>query len=135
VVLGSHRIAEQARMGGVALLLHASDASEDGRRKLDQAWRVGMDTEGSGARGDVLPLDRAALSVALGRENVVHLGVTGHSGDLRAAKRVEQAASRLVKFVRTELPQAALKDLGPGADGGDDPLSQMPSAQTAHENT
>ena len=28
--------------GAVALLLHASDASEDGRKKLDQAWRVGM---------------------------------------------------------------------------------------------
>lgn len=140
IVLGSHRIAEQARMGGVALLFHASDASEDGRRKLDQAWRVGMDAEGSGARGDVLPLDREALSVALGRENVVHLGVSGQPSDLRAAKRVQQSASRLVafvdgKFVRTELPQAALRDLGPGADGGEDPLSQKPAAQTAHENT
>jgi hypothetical protein len=26
--------------------------------------------------GIILPLDRAALSVALGRDNVVHLGVT-----------------------------------------------------------
>jgi predicted RNA-binding protein YlxR (DUF448 family) len=102
IVLGSHRIAEAARGGAVALLLHASDASEDGRKKLDQAWRVGIEAEGSGARGVVLPLDRDTLSVALGRENVVHLGVSGHSGDLRAANRVGQAVARLTKFVRTE---------------------------------
>ncbi|MEO0463583.1 MAG: DUF448 domain-containing protein [Pseudomonadota bacterium] len=111
IVLGSSRIAETARGGGVALLLHASDASEDGRKRLDQAWRVGTETEGSGARGTVLPLDRAALSVALGRENVVHLGVTGHSGDMRAARRVGQAVSRFARFkgannLRTEPPEA-----------------------------
>lgn len=106
IVLGSHRIAEAARGGAVALLLHACDASEDGRKKLDQAWRVGSEAEGSGARGSVLPLDRDTLSVALGRENVVHLGVSGHSGDLRAAQRVEQAVTRLTNFVRTEPPEA-----------------------------
>ncbi|MGB3471329.1 MAG: DUF448 domain-containing protein [Erythrobacter sp.] len=99
IVMGSSRIAEQARSGRVALLLHASDSSEDGRKRLDQAWRVGMETEGSGARGCVLPLDRAALSVALGRENVVHLGVSGHSGDLRAANRVGQAVTRLMEYI------------------------------------
>jgi uncharacterized protein len=83
--LGSARIEEQARSGRIAVLLHAADSSEDGRRKLDQAWRVGTDAEGSGLRGQVLPLDRTALSVALGRDNVVHLGVAGHPGDMRAA--------------------------------------------------
>ncbi|MEO0589982.1 MAG: DUF448 domain-containing protein [Pseudomonadota bacterium] len=136
IVLGSGRIADQARMGAVARLLHARDASEDGRRKLDQAWRVGMDAEGSGARGDVLPLDRATLSVALGRENVVHLGVAGHSGDLRAAKRVEQAVSRLVKFVEgnpAEVDQngSAKTDSRPGPDSGSD----RASAPAACENT
>ncbi|MEO1119850.1 MAG: DUF448 domain-containing protein [Pseudomonadota bacterium] len=131
IVLGSNRIAEQARAGAVALLLHASDASEDGRKKLDQAWRVGTEAEGSGARGRVLPLDREALSVALGRENVVHLGVSGHSGDLRAANRVEQAVARLLKFVRTEPRDAAQPD----ADGGGNTPSQKPSGPTTHENT
>ncbi|MEM1196979.1 MAG: DUF448 domain-containing protein [Pseudomonadota bacterium] len=135
IVVGSHRIAEQARAGAVALLLHASDASEDGCRKLDQAWRVGSETEGSGQRGTVLPLDRDTLSVALGRENVVHLGVSGHSSDLRAANRVEQAVSRLMKFVRTEPRDAALRDLSPGADGGIDIPNRAPPGQTTHENT
>ncbi|MFM7377194.1 MAG: DUF448 domain-containing protein [Erythrobacter sp.] len=98
IVMGSARIEEQARSGRIAVLLHASDSSEDGRRKLDQAWRVGTDAEGSGERGQVLPLDRTALSVALGRDNVVHLGVAGHPGDMRAAERVLQAVSRLVHF-------------------------------------
>lgn len=98
VVLGSVRIEEQARSGRIAVLLHASDSSSDGRRKLDQAWRVGTDAEGSGLTGTVLPLDRSALSVALGRDNVVHLGVAGHPGDMRAAHRVLQAVSRLVHY-------------------------------------
>jgi predicted RNA-binding protein YlxR (DUF448 family) len=99
IVMGSARIEEQARSGRIAILLHAADSSEDGRRKLDQAWRVGTDAEGSGLRGQTLPLDRTALSVALGRDNVVHLGVAGHSGDMRAANRVLQAVSRLVQYV------------------------------------
>jgi predicted RNA-binding protein YlxR (DUF448 family) len=98
IVMGSARIEEQARSGRIAVLLHASDSSADGRRKLDQAWRVGTDAEGTGAQGQVLPLDRTALSVALGRDNVVHLGVAGHPGDMRASQRVLQAVSRLVQF-------------------------------------
>lgn len=117
IVLGSAKIEEHARSGRVALLLHASDSSEDGRKKLDQAWRVGTDQEGTGVRGLVLPLDRDALSVALGRENVVHLGVSGRPGGSHASKtasaRVGQAVMRLSRF------------LGPisgsGASGNDPP--------------
>jgi len=94
VVLGSARIEEQARSGRIVLLLHASDSSEDGRKRLDQAWRVGSEREGSGLRGTVLPLDRTALSVALGRENVVHLGVD----DRRASERLGHAVTRLSRF-------------------------------------
>lgn len=99
LVLGSARIEEHARTGRIALLCHASDASEDGRKRLDQAWRVGSEAEGSGLRGTTLPLDRASLSVALGRENTVHMGVSGHARDQRAAGRVSQAIDRLAHFV------------------------------------
>ena len=94
VVLGSDRLQEQARSGKLALLLHAADASEGGRAKLDQAWRVGREAEGSGERGAVMPLDREALSVALGRANVVHLGLT----DGKAAGRVRATLQRLMRF-------------------------------------
>ncbi len=100
LILGSDRIAEHARGGVVELLLHAADASADGARKLDQAWRVGQDAEGSGLVGTRLPLDREALSVALGRENVVHLALA----DAKAAQRVDQALQRLLHF--SEAPGA-----------------------------
>lgn len=94
LLLGTERIAEHARAGRVAWLGHASDAREDGSRKLDQAWRVGRDAEGSGLTGTVLPLDRAALSVALGRDNVVHLALTDHA----AARRLSVPFQRLLHF-------------------------------------
>lgn len=94
LILGSDRIAEHARGGAVDLLMHAADASADGRRKLDQAWRVGREAEGSGETGTVLPLDRAALSVAMGRENVVHMALA----DPAAAARVSHALARLLHF-------------------------------------
>lgn len=95
LLTGSDRIAENARMGKVAWLAHAADAGDDGSRKLDQAYRVGREAEGSGQRGVTLPLDRAALSVALGRENVVHLALTDHA----AAKRVSAPLQRLLHFL------------------------------------
>jgi uncharacterized protein len=82
VLLGSDRIAEQARAGRVAWLAHAA------------AWRVGREIEGSGVGGDILPLDRAALSVALGRDNVVHLALT----DAAAANRIAAPLKRLLHF-------------------------------------
>ena len=108
IVLGSAKIEEHARTGRIALLLHASDSSEDGRKKLDQAWRVGRDVEGSGERGMVLPLDRTALSVALGRENVVHVGVSGQNDGRgqtsTASGRIGQAVTRLSRFVGSDPP-------------------------------
>lgn len=94
IVLGAERIAEAARGGAVAFLMHAEDSAEDGRRKLDQAWRVGQNEEGSGLRGLVIPADRAILGQALGRENVVHIAIV----DERAAKRVSGALSRWMNF-------------------------------------
>lgn len=102
LILGTQRIAEAARGGAVTLLLHASDASEDGRKKLDQAWRVGREAEGSGERGLELPLDRNALSVALGRDNVVHLALA----DDAAAARVLKPLTRLMHYLGHDLPAA-----------------------------
>lgn len=90
LISGHEKIEQAARRGQVRLLLHASDAGEDGRKKLAQAWRVGEDDEGSGREGHVLPVDRHTLSMALGRENAVHLALT----DARAATRVLSHLSR-----------------------------------------
>ncbi|MES2056698.1 MAG: DUF448 domain-containing protein [Pseudomonadota bacterium] len=92
---GSDKIETAARSGKLHLLLHASDAGTDGNRKLDQAWRVGNDEEGSTRRGLVLPVPRTILAVALGRQNVVHIGLT----DPDAAKRVSEALHRWLHFI------------------------------------
>ncbi|MGX7894455.1 DUF448 domain-containing protein [Tsuneonella sp. HG222] len=107
--LGSDRIASEARSGKVAALYHAADASDDGSRKLDQAWRVGRDAEGTGLSGTRLPLDRAALSVALGRDNVVHLALA----DQRSAERVAAPLQRLLTFLGVA---EAAADSGSGSD-------------------
>ena len=90
LINGSDRIETAARSGKVALLIHASDAGEDGSRSLDQSWRVG----GGSARGLIFPEGRTILSMALGRENVVHVALT----DPAAAARVSHALKRWRAF-------------------------------------
>ena len=94
---GSEKIATAARRGELSMLLHASDAGVDGSSKLDQAWRVGSDREGQDIRGVTLPVDREGLSVALGRENAVHIGITnGHAGG-----RISHMLDRWLHFVNS----------------------------------
>ncbi|SIN86133.1 hypothetical protein SAMN02745824_2073 [Parasphingorhabdus marina DSM 22363] len=95
LLTGSEKIANAARQGDIVLLLHAADAGQDGSGKLDQAWRVGSDREGDKLRGVILPVDRQGLSVALGRQNVVHIGIT----DKRAAGRVSHMLNRWRHFI------------------------------------
>jgi len=90
LINGSDKIEKAARAGKVALLIHAADAGEDGNRSLDQAWRVG----GGNERGVIFPLDRTILSMALGRENLVHAALT----DPAAASRVSHALARWRAF-------------------------------------
>lgn len=113
LVTGSERIAEAARKGSLKLLLHASDASDDGTRRLAQAWRVGEGDEGSGRSGDVLPATRTMLSVALGRENVVHVGVI----DNGAASRIALAVMRWCAFVGAAAVAASLRNAATGFNG------------------
>lgn len=116
LLTGSEKIADAARKGTVNLLLHARDAAADGSRKLDQAFRVGLGIEGSGEQGLVIPASRAILSMALGRENVVHIALIAPA----AAARVEHALGRWRGFLgRNE-----------GAEPCDD-ASQGPSAHFA----
>jgi hypothetical protein len=90
LINGADKVEAAARAGKVHLLLHARDASEDGRRRMDQAWRVGNGE----ARGVIFPEERTILSLALGRENVVHVALT----DPAAASRVRHALARWRAF-------------------------------------
>lgn len=116
MLLGTERIAQGARAGAVVWLAHASDAGSDGPNKLAQAWRVGEEAEGTGLKGVILPLDRAALSVALGRDNVVHLALT----DAAATERVAVPLRRLMHFLgRAEIDAEAAYAAGQDIDTKD----------------
>jgi uncharacterized protein len=121
LILGSDRIDVEARMGRVAALYHAADASEDGARKLNQAWRVGMEAEGSGQAGIRLPLDRAALSVALGRGNVVHLALS----DRASAERVAIPLQRLLNFLGATPAAGSDAERQDAPPSGDDDESSL----------
>ena len=114
LINGADRIETAARAGKVHLLIHAADASEDGRRRLDQAWRTG----GGQPRGLIFPEGRSILSMALGRENVVHVALT----DPAAASRVSHALARWRAFT----------DPRTGLDGGE-PASAPGSAEEFDE--
>jgi predicted RNA-binding protein YlxR (DUF448 family) len=94
LINGAERVETAARSGKVHMLVHAADAGEDGRRSLDQAWRVGGGGQNRETQGMIFPEGRTILSMALGRENVVHVALT----DPAAASRVRHALARWRAF-------------------------------------
>ncbi len=105
LIFGADKLNDWCRSGRVHLLLHAADAAEDGMSKLNQAFRAG---EGRMEAVIRLPAGRDALSRALGRENMVHSGVT----DGKAAARIATDVARWAAFLGTS---------GMTSDGRDDP--------------
>jgi predicted RNA-binding protein YlxR (DUF448 family) len=111
LINGAERIEQAARAGKVHMLIHAADAGEDGNRTLDQAWRVG----GGPAKGLVFPLPRTILSMALGRENVVHVALT----DAAAARRVSHAIDRWQAFIDPDAGLDGAVAVRPGSNDDD----------------
>lgn len=104
LILGFDRIADALGSGRVRLLLHASDAASDGRAKLDGKARMAE------IPSLTIPASRMDLSLALGRENVVHAALD----DRAAATRVSAAVQRWRAF-------CGLND--EGTDGGHGPAA------------
>jgi len=107
LINGADKVETAARSGKVHLLIHAADAGEDGRKRLDQAWRVG----GAASRGVIFPEERTILSLALGRENVVHVALI----EPAAAARVHCALARWRAFID---PEAGLEGGDPASGTG-----------------
>lgn len=105
LIWGGDRIGDALAAGRARLLLHASDAAADGSDKLDRKAR--------GIATMVLPVSRERLSLALGRENVVHAAVC----DSATAARVTAAVDRWLAF----------SGLG---EGSEEAPVDMPSADT-----
>ena len=95
LIWGHERVGEAILKGKVRLLLHAADARPDGMSKLE-ARRRGASP---GTVSIVLPVGREQLSMALGRENVVHAGI----GDSASAARVIETLERWAAFNGTSV--------------------------------
>lgn len=80
LIWGYERIGEALLKGKVRLLIHAGDARADGMGKLE-AKRRGASPGTVSIR---LPAGRDRLSMALGRENVVHAAITDAASAARA---------------------------------------------------
>ena len=86
LIWGGERIGDALAAGRARLLLHASDAADDGTEKLRRKARE--------VATIVLPVGRERLSLALGRENVVHAAIC----DSASAARVTAALERWLAF-------------------------------------
>lgn len=71
-VFGAAKVEEAIAKGRVAALVHASDAAEDGCRKLDGKYRASVKTE---PRQAIRAFTSDELGLASGRSNVIHAAV------------------------------------------------------------
>ena len=126
LLTGAEKIETAARAGRLELLLHAADAGTDGRRKLDQAWRIGRDEEGSELRGLALPVPRTILAVALGRQNVVHIGLTERD----AARRVSETLTRWLHFIGPDAAPPPCETVPQGASASPPAVHAEPNIAT-----
>ncbi|MFN0219403.1 MAG: RNA-binding protein [Hyphomicrobium sp.] len=98
VVAGFQQVDSCLEKGGVAALLHGSDAAADGRGKLDRKFQA-IQRERGAPSPIVDLLTSSEMSLAMGRPSVVHAalipgGLTARF--LRAAGRVERYRSSSV---------------------------------------
>ena len=91
VVFGAAKVEEAIRKGRVLALVHASDAAEDGCRKLD-GKALGM--TGGAPIPAVRALNADELGLASGRTNVIHAALIQGG----AARKFLAAASRLARY-------------------------------------
>ncbi|MDT7933855.1 MAG: DUF448 domain-containing protein [Sphingomonadaceae bacterium] len=90
LIYGTERIADAAAAGTARLVVSVADAGRDARALAAKA-------RGAGIEHITLPAARATLSAALGRANVVHLGVLGEN----PARRIAEAVTRWREFIGT----------------------------------
>lgn len=120
IVTGFVKVERAINRGDVLAVVHAIDAAEDGKRKLDRLHAAV--SESAGREGlSLAVLDSDEMSLALGRSNVVHAAVRIGG----AAAAFIAAASRLV-YYRVGLPVGPLRaaeeagsgDSGPSGEDG-----------------
>jgi predicted RNA-binding protein YlxR (DUF448 family) len=106
VVAGFTKVDKALRGAKPVVLVHASDASRDGSRKLDRIGPARREDDEDGA-GPVTCFASAELSSALGKENVIHAAVA----DDGAGRKFLWSAKRYISFLGTRLAAAAVADM------------------------
>jgi uncharacterized protein len=99
VTMGFYQVDALIEKGKAALLLHGSDAADDGCGKLDRKFRaVARDL---GIEAPIMsPFTIEQMSLAIGRSNVVHAALI-HGG---ATEKVLCDAGRLERYRRQQAP-------------------------------
>ena len=87
VALGAAKVDNAVRSGEALLVLHATDASHDGVRKITQARRATAHLGGPEIHAYKL-FSEADLSLALGGTNVIHAAVLAQEAGKAAEKRL-----------------------------------------------
>lgn len=93
VTSGFERVDAQLGQGSVAVLLHAREAAEDGKTKLDRKLRASVRERG-GAGPVICAFTSDELSLALGRPNVVHAALSAGG----ATGKFLNEASRVIRY-------------------------------------
>ncbi|MCQ0988597.1 RNA-binding protein [Jiella marina] len=91
VVTGSAKVEAVLRAGEAACLVQATDAAENGLRKIEAARRAGLGDLATDVRNYRL-LDVDEMSLALGGGNVIHAAILAGDAGSAARKRLEALA-------------------------------------------
>lgn len=100
LVTGAHQVREAILSGEIVALITATDAAEDGRRKMLSAlWGAEKAASEAGLEGREVPhlelLDSGQLGLALGLENVIHAALVNGAAAQSALRRAEKLARYL----------------------------------------
>lgn len=90
VVAGFGKVETAIGAGQVEALLHASDGSDDGTRKLEAAWRRQV---GDTTRLSIKLFSTEQLELALGRTNVIHAALAAGSASAAFLSRCRRLIS------------------------------------------
>jgi len=88
IVLGAVKVDTAVRAGDALAVLHASDASADGVRKIDQARKAVIHAGGPRIAAFSL-FSRTEMSLALGSANVIHAALLDRGAGKAALKRIQ----------------------------------------------
>ena len=104
VVAGFAKVEKALTGGKPIVLLHASDAADDGRRKLDR--RAGRLAQTADGMAPVMCFASAEVSAALGRTNVMHAAIA----DGGAGQKFLWSVERFRQYVGTRPEPAPVAD-------------------------